>query len=76
MVSPKDQSVGCAECHTRNDGRLKNLSGFYMPGRDRIQSIDYIGFAFLLISVVGILGHGFLRLKTQIGNSNKDHGEV
>ena len=28
MVSPKDQSVGCAECHTRRGGRLEKLTGF------------------------------------------------
>jgi len=66
MVSPKDQSVGCAECHTRTDGRLQNLSGFYVPGRDRFRSLDLIGNTVLIISMLGIIGHGLLRLRTKL----------
>jgi hypothetical protein len=35
MVAPKENVVACNECHTRDDSRLANLAGFYMPGRDR-----------------------------------------
>jgi octaheme c-type cytochrome (tetrathionate reductase family) len=76
MVSPKDQSVGCAECHTRNNGRLKNLSGFYMPGRDRIQSVDFLGILFIGISILGVFGHGLVRIKLKNNHSIKDHGEM
>jgi hypothetical protein len=34
MVAPKEQAVGCAECHTRQGSRLAGLKDFYMPGRD------------------------------------------
>ena len=30
-----DKAVRCDECHTRQGGRLAQLRGFYMPGRDR-----------------------------------------
>ncbi|MCP4580414.1 MAG: tetrathionate reductase family octaheme c-type cytochrome [candidate division Zixibacteria bacterium] len=62
MVSPKDQSVGCAECHTRHNGRLAGLSGFYLPGRDRINILDFIGKLMVYLSVLGVLGHGLLRV--------------
>ena len=28
MVAPKENVVGCIECHTKGDGRLANLAGF------------------------------------------------
>ena len=62
MVSPKEQSVGCAECHTRDEGRLAKLTGFYMPGRDRIWYIDFFGNLVLIFSILGVLGHGIIRL--------------
>lgn len=33
MVAPKEEALGCADCHDRN-GRLADVPGFYMPGRD------------------------------------------
>ena len=43
MVSPKEQSVSCAECHTRDNGHLSKLTGFYLPGRDRNAVQDNVG---------------------------------
>ncbi|NQT97631.1 MAG: tetrathionate reductase family octaheme c-type cytochrome [Candidatus Marinimicrobia bacterium] len=62
MVSPKEQSVGCAECHTRDEGRLVKLTGFYMPGRDRIWQIDLLGNLIVIMSVLTVVGHGIIRL--------------
>ncbi len=30
MVAPKENAVGCVECHAEKDGRLANLAGFYI----------------------------------------------
>ena len=68
MVSPKDQSVGCEDCHTRNDGRLAKLTGFYMPGRDRSELLDSIGNLILVVSVFGIFGHGIVRIVLKYRN--------
>jgi hypothetical protein len=60
MVAPKEQAVTCAECH-RPAGRLANLTGFYMPGRDRNRILDGLGLLILFGSVVATALHGGLR---------------
>lgn len=62
MVSPGDQSVGCAECHTRNDSRMAGVSGFYMPGRDRNRVVDSAGSLLLFVLFAGVLLHGIVRI--------------
>jgi len=62
MVSTKDKSVKCIECHTRNNSRLANLTGFYMPGRDHSSLIDTIGWIVILLSLIGVLIHGGIRI--------------
>jgi octaheme c-type cytochrome (tetrathionate reductase family) len=61
MVAPKDHVVNCNECHTREDSRLANLAGFYMPGRDRFKILDIAGWAVILISFGGVVLHGLGR---------------
>ena len=51
MVAPAEQAVPCESCHSR-DGRLKDLGGLYIPGRDRSAPLDMIGWAAVLISLV------------------------
>jgi len=67
MVAPKDNSVACAECHTREGGRMSaaNLSGFYMPGRDTGGPLEASGWAIVLATLIGVVGHGVLRLLTK-----------
>jgi len=55
MVSPKEQAV---ECHTRNDGRLATLEGFYLPGRDYNPLVEQLGGGLLALSLLGVLIHG------------------
>ncbi len=61
MVSSKEKTVACAECHTRNDGRLAKVGGFYLPGRDRNGLVDGIGSILIAASLLGIVLHGVLR---------------
>lgn len=42
MVAPKDKALACIECH-RADGRLRNITGIYMPGRDSHGWLDLLG---------------------------------
>ncbi len=58
MVSPKTQTVGCGECHTRSNGRLAHVGGFYLPGRDRNRLVDYAGGSLLLLTLAGVFIHG------------------
>lgn len=62
MVSPKENSLKCEECHTRNNSRLAGLTDFYMPGRDFIYLIDIGGKLLLLFIILGIMIHGSLRI--------------
>jgi octaheme c-type cytochrome (tetrathionate reductase family) len=60
MVSPKEQTVGCTECHAR-ESRLAGLNDFYLPGRDFNAAVDYLGFGIIILSILGVLGHSLIR---------------
>ena len=62
MVSPKEQSVQCIECHTRDNGRLAHVGGFYMPGRDYSRSVDQLGIGALIVTLAGVILHGTARV--------------
>lgn len=64
MVAPKDKALQCQECHTKN-GRLKDLPGFYMPGRDTNRPIEVLGWIVVLGSLVGVFFHGLGRFITR-----------
>jgi len=61
MVAPKDKAVQCRECHSKN-GRLRNLGGFYMPGRDVNKPIQVMGWILVLGSLAGVFFHGLGRM--------------
>lgn len=62
MVAPKEKSVQCSECHTRQGSRIANLTDFYLPGRDRSPVVDTIGKVMLIGSLLGVFAHGGLRI--------------
>jgi hypothetical protein len=64
MVAPKEKSVGCNECHTRDNGRMAGIKGVYMPGRDGNKVIEFLGWAAVLGSLAGVLLHGLGRVIT------------
>jgi hypothetical protein len=61
MVAPKDKSVDCNQCHTRNQGRMAGIQGVYMPGRDGNRLIEIFGWAAVLVSLAGVGLHGLGR---------------
>ncbi|MGV6818822.1 MAG: tetrathionate reductase family octaheme c-type cytochrome [Thiotrichales bacterium] len=61
MVAPKEDALACQECHAR-EGRLKDVEGFYMPGRDYNRWVDILGIFIVIASLLGVLGHGALRM--------------
>lgn len=61
MVAPKEDALTCNECHTR-EGRLKDLEGFYLPGRDSYRWLDIIGLLAVAGTLFGVLGHGLVRI--------------
>jgi hypothetical protein len=72
MVAPKDQVVNCGECHVRKEGRIANLTGFYMPGRNYNRWINTLGWVAVLGALLGISIHGMGRVFTN-GNRKKDN---
>ncbi|MCU0373159.1 MAG: tetrathionate reductase family octaheme c-type cytochrome [Ignavibacteria bacterium] len=72
MVSPKDSTLKCTECHTRTGGRIANLKDFYIPGRDFNKFVDYTGAGIIIATFIGIAIHGSLRFKSsKKRNKNK-----
>lgn len=68
MVSPKEQSLKCIDCHTRKDGRLEELDGFYMPGRDYDPTVQYAGITIIVLSIIGVALHGGTRIIISMRN--------
>jgi hypothetical protein len=61
MVAPKEEALDCEECHSK-EGRLKELKGFYLPGRDKNKLLDTIGWIAVLGTLGGLTLHGMSRL--------------
>lgn len=62
MVAPKEEAVKCGECHTRENSRLAGLEDFYMPGRNYSSFIDNGGIVLMILTLIGILIHGSIRI--------------
>jgi octaheme c-type cytochrome (tetrathionate reductase family) len=62
MVSSKAATVKCVECHTRDNGRLANVGGFYMPGRDYNPWVEYFGGGLLVLTIGAVVLHGGVRI--------------
>ena len=60
MVAPAEDALTCVECHS-SDGVLKNLTGFYLPGRDKSKLIDTLGIIFIILTIAGVTFHGIMR---------------
>lgn len=71
MVAPKEDAMGCADCHSR-EGRLNELEGFYMPGRDSFRWLDILGYLALGGALLGVLLHGLLRKLFSNNNQQRD----
>lgn len=67
QVSPKEEAVSCAECHTREEnGRLAKLTGFYMPGRDHNKYLDFLGIFAFFGSLAAVIIHALIRIIVSI----------
>ncbi len=67
MVSPKDKALSCTECHSRKS-RLANLKDFYLPGRDYPQVVETGAMWLIILTLIGVVGHGILRI---VSSSNR-----
>jgi octaheme c-type cytochrome (tetrathionate reductase family) len=62
MVSSKEKSVSCNDCHTRNNSRLAGLNDFYLPGRDYSKIVDTTGKWLIILLMIGIAIHAAFRM--------------
>lgn len=62
MVSSKEFTVSCEECHTKENSRIENLTDFYMPGRDQNTIVEAVGIIAVWGSLLGVIGHAFVRI--------------
>ncbi len=67
MVAPKDKALACIDCHRRPGSRLACLTGFYMPGRDRIKLLDMAGWGLVLAALLGVSLHALGRIVSRNG---------
>jgi octaheme c-type cytochrome (tetrathionate reductase family) len=61
MVAPKQDAVPCHQCH-RENGRLKDVPGIYLPGTGHFALIDKLGWAAALLALLGVIAHGAGRI--------------
>ena len=61
MITPKEDSLSCDACHNKQ-GLLRNLAGFYMPGRDCCSILDVIGWGIVILTLLGVIIHGSVRV--------------
>lgn len=69
MVAPATEALACNDCHTK-DGLLKDLTGFYMPGRDSYEWLTQLGWAGTLLALIGVIIHMGLRVVLRRRNGN------
>lgn len=70
MVSKKEDALRCTDCHTRDNGRLAKLTGFYLPGRDYSGAVETAGAGLITLTLLGVLGHLGMRIYSSRKNRN------
>ncbi|NCA71939.1 MAG: hypothetical protein EOM91_18045 [Sphingobacteriia bacterium] len=73
MVAPKEQALGCGDCHVQAGSRLASVEGVYLPGRDHNRWIDILGTLLVAGTLGGILVHGLFRFFSPSGRSQGGH---
>jgi len=63
MVAPKHDALACEQCHSKS-GRLQGIEGVYLPSRDSNKWLDMIGWTLVMLSLIGVMIHGGLRIYT------------
>ncbi len=69
MVAPASDAVDCKSCHTPG-GRMASITGIYIPGTG-LPLGGKLGLVMLALAIVGVLGHGVIRMVS--GKGNEDH---
>jgi hypothetical protein len=61
MIAPREDSLSCDACHSKQ-GLLRNLAGFYLPGRDCCSLLDIIGWSIVILTLLVAIIHGTVRV--------------
>lgn len=61
MVAPANEALKCGQCHAK-DGRMANLAGIYVPGRDGFALTDRIGLWLVALALAGVALHALARI--------------
>ncbi|SDU19069.1 tetrathionate reductase family octaheme c-type cytochrome [Desulfobacula phenolica] len=70
MVAPKENALNCTQCHARKNSRLANITGLYLPGRNKSDLFDAIGWISVFGALAGVLLHGLGRFFTRNGKED------
>ncbi|MCP4024668.1 MAG: tetrathionate reductase family octaheme c-type cytochrome [Desulfobacteraceae bacterium] len=70
MVAPRENALSCTQCHIREESRLASITGIYLPGRDKSDYIDALGWIAVIGALGGVCLHGLGRFFTR--NGRKD----
>jgi octaheme c-type cytochrome (tetrathionate reductase family) len=62
MVSGKEFSLGCTDCHSRSNSRISSLTDFYLPGRDYSAALDIGGFVLIFLTLFAVVTHAAFRV--------------
>lgn len=61
MVAPAKQALGCDSCHA-SESRLAGIAGIYLPGHSGNVWLDRIGWLIVMLTLIGVILHAFVRL--------------
>ena len=62
MVSSKEKTMKCEDCHNSKDSKLAGLNDFYMPARDHNATVDTLGKLLAWATLLGVLIHAAFRI--------------
>ncbi len=72
MVAPAEDALACADCH-RPGGRLDDVPGIWLPGRDSHPWVDGIGFGLAGLMLLGVAAHSGTRLVSRMRKRGAPH---
>jgi octaheme c-type cytochrome (tetrathionate reductase family) len=73
MVAAKENTLNCNSCHQRENSRLAGLNDFYLPGRDYSEIVEVGGVWMLIITLLGVIIHGVIRILLAVKSGKGAH---
>lgn len=76
MVSSKENTLSCNQCHTRENSRLAGLNDFYMPARDYSSIVEIGGKIIIILTLLGVMVHAAIRISTKRKSKKEVRNEI